>query len=140
MWHADRGCLLLLTPGPVPFGLAYILLVETNPFSELVVIFTDYALRISVGTFSILLPISFFDRGHYSVLHPHLDFELHDPSHRSHMFMGLSDSPRRRGGIRGILHLPPLSGSVRKVALRLMGRWSSKDFALSLVNAVCSCQ
>ena len=35
--------------------LAIFLLVETNPFSELVVIFTDYALRISLGTFSILL-------------------------------------------------------------------------------------
>ena len=52
--HADRGRLFLRTPGPVPFGLAYVLLVETNPFYELV-IFPDYALRISLGTFSILL-------------------------------------------------------------------------------------
>ena len=37
-----------------PLGLAYVLLVETNHFSELVVTFTDYALRISLGTFSIL--------------------------------------------------------------------------------------
>ena len=49
--YADRGRLLLQTPGPVPLGLAYVLLVETNPFSELVVIFPDYALRISLGTF-----------------------------------------------------------------------------------------
>ena len=35
----------------------HILLVETNLFSELVVIFPDYALRISLGTFSILLRI-----------------------------------------------------------------------------------
>ena len=36
VWHADRGRLLLLrTPGPVPFGLAYVLLVETNPFPNL---------------------------------------------------------------------------------------------------------
>ena len=55
VWHADRGRLLLRTPGPVPLGLAYVLLVETNPFSELVVIFPDYTLRISLGTFSILL-------------------------------------------------------------------------------------
>ena len=55
VWHADRGRLLLRTPGPVPLGLAYVRLVETNPFSELVVIFPDYALRISLGTFSILL-------------------------------------------------------------------------------------
>ena len=40
---------------PSHLGLAYVLLVETNPFSELVVIFPDYALRISLGTFSILL-------------------------------------------------------------------------------------
>ena len=50
MWHADRGRLLLRTPGPVPLGLAYVLLVETNPYPELVVIFPDYALRISLGT------------------------------------------------------------------------------------------
>ena len=49
------GRLLLRTPGPVPLELAYVLLVETNPFSELVVICTDYALRISLCTFSILL-------------------------------------------------------------------------------------
>ena len=36
------------------FGLAYILLVETNPFPEFV-IFPDYSLRTSLGTFSILL-------------------------------------------------------------------------------------
>ena len=39
VWHVDRGSLLLRTPGPVPLGLAYVLLVETNPFSELVVTF-----------------------------------------------------------------------------------------------------
>ena len=54
VWQADRGRLLIQTPGPVPLGLAYVLRVETNPFSELVVIFLDYALRISLGTFSIL--------------------------------------------------------------------------------------
>ena len=52
--HADRGRLLIRTPGPVPLELAYVLLVETNPFSELVVIFTDYALRIFLGIFSML--------------------------------------------------------------------------------------
>ena len=35
MWHADRGRLLLRTPGPVPLGLAYVLLFETNPFPNL---------------------------------------------------------------------------------------------------------
>ena len=35
VWHADRGRLLLRTPGPVPLGLAYILLVETNPLPNL---------------------------------------------------------------------------------------------------------
>ena len=57
MWHADKGRLFLRTPGPVPLGLAYVLLVETklNPFSELVVIFPDYALRTSLGTFRFCL-------------------------------------------------------------------------------------
>ena len=35
-------------------GLVYVLLVETNPFPELVVIFSDYTLQTSIGTFSIL--------------------------------------------------------------------------------------
>ena len=35
VWHADRGRLLLRTPGPVPLELAYVLLVETNPFPNL---------------------------------------------------------------------------------------------------------
>ena len=55
VWHADRGRLLLRTTGPVPLGLAYVLLVEINPIPELVVIFPDCALRISLGTFSNLL-------------------------------------------------------------------------------------
>ena len=60
-WHADRGRLLLHTPGPIHLGLAYVLLVENNPFYELIVIFPDYALRIFLCTISILL--------HY-VIHP----------------------------------------------------------------------
>ena len=35
VWHADRGRLLLQTPGAVPLGLACVLLVETNPFPNL---------------------------------------------------------------------------------------------------------
>ena len=39
VWHADRGRLLLRTPGSVPLGLAYVLLVETNPFPNLSLFF-----------------------------------------------------------------------------------------------------
>ena len=35
VWHGDRGRLLFRTPGPVPLGLSYVLLVETNPFPNL---------------------------------------------------------------------------------------------------------
>ena len=35
VWHANRGRLLLRSPGPVPLGPAYDLLVETNPFPNL---------------------------------------------------------------------------------------------------------
>ena len=35
VWHDDRARLLLRAPGPVPLGLAYVLLVETNPFPNL---------------------------------------------------------------------------------------------------------
>ena len=35
VWHANRGRLLLRTPGPVPYGIEYFLLVETNPFPNL---------------------------------------------------------------------------------------------------------
>ena len=55
MWHSDRG----RSSGqvvPSQLGLASVLLVETNSFPELVVIFPDHALRTSLGTFSILLP------------------------------------------------------------------------------------
>ena len=40
---------------PSHLGLAYVLLIATNPFPELVVIFPDYSLQSSLGTFSILL-------------------------------------------------------------------------------------
>ena len=59
MWHADRGSLLLRTPGSVPLGLAYVLLVEANPFFRICCYFPDYALRISLGTFSNLLMYQF---------------------------------------------------------------------------------
>ena len=39
VWHADRGRLLLRTPGPVPLGLAYVLLIETNPFPNLLLFY-----------------------------------------------------------------------------------------------------
>ena len=38
---------------PSHLGLVYVFLVETNPFLELVLDFPVYALRISLGTFSI---------------------------------------------------------------------------------------
>ena len=52
VWHADRGRLLLLTPGL--FGTCIRSTSRDQSFSELVVILPDYALRISLGTFSIL--------------------------------------------------------------------------------------
>ena len=42
---------------PSHLGLAYVLLVKTNPFPEFVIIFPDYALLISIGTLSIFLVI-----------------------------------------------------------------------------------
>ena len=54
VWHADRGRLLLRTPGPVPLG-RICSTCRDQSFSELVVILLDYALRISLGTFSIWL-------------------------------------------------------------------------------------
>ena len=68
MWHTDRGRLLRRTASPVALGLAYVPLVETNPFSKLVVIFTYYALRISLGTLSIFLVIGFVGRNYDNVL------------------------------------------------------------------------
>ena len=59
VWHVSRERLLLRTPGSVPLGLTYVLLVETNPFPKLVVLFPDYALRTSLGTGLILLRIDF---------------------------------------------------------------------------------
>ena len=45
MWLADRGRLLLRTPGPARLGLAYILLVETNPFPNLSLFFRTMLLE-----------------------------------------------------------------------------------------------
>ena len=39
LWHAERGRLILRTPGLVPLGLAYVLLVETNAFPNLSLFF-----------------------------------------------------------------------------------------------------
>ena len=49
-----QGRSFLQTPGPSHLELAVVLLVETNPIPRLVEIFPDYALRTSLGTFSIL--------------------------------------------------------------------------------------
>ena len=46
------GCLV-----PSHLGLTYVPVVWTNPFPDLVVIFSEYALRTSLGTFSILLKV-----------------------------------------------------------------------------------
>ena len=40
-----QGTLTPTEPGPVPLGVAYVLLVETNPFSELVMIFRTLLLE-----------------------------------------------------------------------------------------------
>ena len=50
VWHADRGAYSLGHLVSSLFGLAYVLLVDTNPFPELV-FFSDYSLHL--GTFSI---------------------------------------------------------------------------------------
>ena len=54
VWHADRGRLLLSDTWSCPFGTCICSTCWDQSFSELVIIFPDYALRISLGTFSIL--------------------------------------------------------------------------------------
>ena len=55
VWHADKGRLLLRTPGPVPFGTCICSTCWDQSFSRIWRFFPDYVLRISLGTFSILL-------------------------------------------------------------------------------------
>ena len=56
-----RGAYSSRHPVPSHSGLAYVLLIlESHPFPELVVIFPDYALRTSIGTFSILLKTEYW--------------------------------------------------------------------------------
>ena len=50
MWHAYSFGYLV----PSHFGLAHVQLLEINSFSELVIIFLDYAIQTYLGTFSIL--------------------------------------------------------------------------------------
>ena len=70
VWHADRGRLLLRTPGPVPLGLAFVLLVDTNPFSKLVVILS--------GLCYLNIPRYFLDFASYYV-----NFRLNNGSNMS---------------------------------------------------------
>ena len=49
VFHASEGHLV-----PSHLGLAYDLFVDTNTFSTSVMLFSDFALRASHGTFSIL--------------------------------------------------------------------------------------
>ena len=53
MWHADRGRLHFQTPGPVPLRTCICSTCWDQSFSDLVVIFSDYAFRKFLGTFSI---------------------------------------------------------------------------------------
>ena len=58
VWHASRERLPFRTPGSVPppiLGLACASIVETR-FLELAMSLLDFSPRISLGTFSILLP------------------------------------------------------------------------------------
>ena len=54
LWHADRWRLLLRTPCPVLFGTCIYFLLRPIVFRTCR-IFSDYAIRISLGTFSSLL-------------------------------------------------------------------------------------
>ena len=58
VWHASRGRWLLRTPGPVPLGLAYVLLVETNPFRTC---------RYFTGLWSSNIPRYFLDLALFSI-------------------------------------------------------------------------
>ena len=54
MWHVDRDAYSSGHLVPSHYGLTYALLV-TNTFLEFIVIFHDYAIQTSLGTFSIFL-------------------------------------------------------------------------------------
>ena len=64
VWHADRGRLLLRTPGPVPLGLAYVLLVETNPFPNLSLFYRTMLFEYPsvLSRFCFLMHVSKFDK------------------------------------------------------------------------------
>ena len=65
VWHADRGRLLRRTPGPVPLGLAYVLLVETNPFPNLSLFYRTMLFEYP----SVLSRFSFYNLGHmYNII------------------------------------------------------------------------
>ena len=63
VWHADRGRLLLRTPCPVPLGLAYVLLVETNPFPNLSLFFRTMLFKYPL-VLSRFCSVVFSDRFH----------------------------------------------------------------------------
>ena len=74
VWHANRGRLLLRTPGTVPLGLAYVLLVETNPFPNLSLFYRtmlfEYSSVLSRFCFSLQPSIHGFEHSHLNVSMP----------------------------------------------------------------------
>ena len=79
VWHADRGLLLLRTPCSVPFGFAHVLLVDTNPLSGRVVIFS--------GLCSPNIPRYFLDFAHTQTTNNHtIPMHIHQRNKQTVIF------------------------------------------------------
>ena len=93
VWHADRGRLLLRTPGPVPLGLAYVLLVETNPFPILSLFYRTMLFEYP-SALSLFCPLAAPQPSHPScLLSPYIRFVS-----MSHLIFGLWSLNLLRGG------------------------------------------
>ena len=110
---------------PVHLGLAYVLLVEINPFPELVVFFLDYSLRTSLCTFSILLVGGLFFANKM----------------RSEGYVTMLDPFQRKYGERmgGLLYFPALLGEVFWTAaiLAALGAYGRLEVKNVCVSAHC---
>ena len=126
VWHADRRRLLLRTPGPVPLGLAYVLLVETNPFPNLSLFYLDmlfeYPSVLSRFCFSPLLWIVWDIKYKFGWISKTLTYRLYT----IYIWLGIFKYPKSNLRLF-ILHIHRITCTLRSnmISLAVVNQFSS---------------
>ena len=131
------SCNECTTAVPSHLGLAHILLGETNPFPELVVIFLDYSLRTTLGIFSILLSICYMSIHFFFNIGTGSTLTLANDANGQIMQGSISEVANVSSGITQVKILIsnyPNFGEAMTVEARLTGIETSKICAQSVFN------